>query len=153
MGFDMMQIRLNLLLDFSSIIEDVNLNEFYWCFGFDGWLLVLFCPRMMSSHIWRLIILFFGCFWCSILDWVHWTSFLPFKSFPVEFPRLDPSFPKLGPFPPKQGFLLLTPILRYFFPQWVFYSDLDVKESIPIEPQVFVHPFATVLGLVTFQLP
>jgi hypothetical protein len=107
--------KIELLLVFSLTIKDVELNELYWCFVFDGWLLVLFCPWMMSSHIWRLIVLSFGLFWWSIHVWVHLTSFLSFRSLPNEFPRLDPSFPKLGLFPPQQGLLCLKPLLRSFF--------------------------------------
>lgn len=54
----------------------------------------LTCPLMMSSHLWCLSVLDFGLFWCSIHYWVHWTSFLSFRSFPIEFPSFDPSFPK-----------------------------------------------------------
>ena len=33
--------KIEFLLVFSSMIKDVMLNELYWCFVFDGWLLVL----------------------------------------------------------------------------------------------------------------
>ena len=107
--------KIEFLLVFSLMIWDMELNELYWCFVLDGSLLVLFCPCMMSSHLWRLIALDFGWFWWSIHDGVHWTSFLSFRSFPIEFPSFDPSFPKLVPYFPKQGLLFFTPLLRYFF--------------------------------------
>ena len=99
-------------------------------FSFDDWryeverVLLMLClrwlatsltyPLMMSSHLWWLIVLAFGCFWWSIHDWVHWTSFLSFISFPIEFPSFDPNFPKLGPYFPKQGLFFLTHFLIEF---------------------------------------
>jgi hypothetical protein len=48
---------------------------------------------------------------------------------------------------------LFDTFLEIVFPKCVFYNDYDFKESIPIDRQVFIHPFDRVLGLVTLQLP
>jgi hypothetical protein len=58
----MMQIRLNLLLVFSLMIEDVKLNELYLMLCLRWLATGLTCPLMMSSHLWRLILLAFGFF-------------------------------------------------------------------------------------------
>ena len=35
----------------------------------------------------------------------------------------------------------------------VLFDVYDVNKSVPIDPQVIIHLFDRVLGLVTFQLP
>ena len=55
--------KFELLLVLSSMIWDMEMNEIYWCFVFDGWLLVLFYPRMMSGHLLKLVVLASDCFW------------------------------------------------------------------------------------------
>ena len=51
------------------------------------------------------------------------------------------------------GVALFDTFLELVLPKWAFYNDYDVKESIPIDRQVFIHSFDRVLGLVTLQLP
>ena len=48
---------------------------------------------------------------------------------------------------------LFDTFLEIFFPKLVFYNYYDIKESIPIDRQVFIHQFDRVWGLVTLQLP
>ena len=48
---------------------------------------------------------------------------------------------------------LFDTFLELVFPKWVFYNYYYVKESIPIDRQVYIHPFDGVLGLVTLQHP
>ena len=130
--------KIELLLVFSLMIEDVKLNELYWCFVFNGWPLVLFCPRMMLSHLWRLVVLNFGCFWWYIHDRVHQTSFLSFRSFPIELPSFYPSFPKTRTLFTLTRVALFDTFLELFLSKKVFYNDYNVKESMPIDRYSFV---------------
>ena len=69
--------------------------SFIECFVLNGWLLVLFCPHMMSSHLWRLFVLAF--------DGLHMFKFIehlfdPSEAFQMSSPNWTLVF--LGPFPP-----------------------------------------------------
>ena len=76
----------------------------------------------------------------------------PSEDFQLGFLVLTLVFQKLELCHPNKGCYFFS-FNEMVFTMWVFYDVYDVKESIPIEPQVFNHSFDKVLGLVTFQLP
>ena len=72
----------------------------------------LTCPRMMSSHIWLLIILFLVAFdGLYMMEFIE-PLFYPSEASRLSFPSFDPSFRKLGPYFPKQGLFFWTYFLR-----------------------------------------
>ena len=146
-----MQIKFELLLVFSLMIEDVKLNELYWCFVFDGWLLVLhvlsWC-QVYGGLLYFILVAFDGLYMFEFIEHLSYLS---------EASQLSSLIWTLVS--QTRTLFTLTRVsmfdtfIELLFPKWIFYSDYDVKESIPIKPQVFIHPFDRVLGLVTFQLP
>ena len=144
--------KIELLLVFSLTIEDVELNELYWCFVFDGWLwsyfVLTWCQVIYEGLLYLLLVSF---------DGIYMFEFIEHISYPSEASQIS-SLDWTLVFQTRTistltRVALFDTFIEIFFPKWVFYNYFYVKESIPIDRQVFIHPFDRVWGLVTLVSP
>ena len=78
--------------------------------------------------------------------------FLILQKHPKRVPWIGPQFSQTKTISTLTRAALFDTFIQIVFLNLILYSDQDVKESILIKPQVFIHPFDRVSGLVTLQL-
>ena len=103
------------------MIEDMKLYEFYWCFAFGGWLLVLHVLSWYWDFYYGWIHFLFVCF-----DGLYMIYFIGLISYPSEafqlgFLVLTLVFPKLGLCHPNKGYVFDS-FYELFFTMLVLYD-------------------------------
>ena len=108
-----------MLLAFLPMIEDMKLYEFYWCFAFDGWLLVY---HVLSWHwdfydgwIHLLLVAFDGLYKFDVITWFSYPS----EAYQMGFLVLTLVDPKLGLCHPNKG-------CSCWLPQWASFHYLNI---------------------------